>query len=146
MSHTREPWHLEVDGTTVLNEDLSVICDTALSSMHAGSDCENARRIVACVNFCAGLSTEIIENSRCGEYQQVLLKERDTYRELCVEMLEALQTIKDWEKFPATGEFWESGKEMSFETCYGSNGARDYMRSVASSVITKAEKLLGEKK
>lgn len=109
---------------------------------------DRAKRIVLCVNYCAGEPDSALELFTAKEQVDLTIKyidERDTYRDLCAELLESLTIIAQWEKFPATGEFWGSGKEMSFETCYGSNGTRDYMRSVASSAITKAESILGEK-
>lgn len=71
--------------------------------------------------------------------------QRDTYRELCVELMGALQSVAQWDNFPPTGKFFESGAEMSFEFCYGSNGARDHMREVARAAISKAEQILGVK-
>lgn len=97
----------------------------------------NARRIVACVNFCAGLSTEIIENSRCGEHQQVLLKERDTYRELCVELTNAMRNLEI--------------SANSADYCYARNGG-NFAHALAKlkvdaenarELFTKAEKILG---
>jgi hypothetical protein len=50
----------------------------------------------------------------------------------------ALAKIERWfGEFPETGEFWEntdgtmSDRPMSYASCHGSNGERDYMRSVA---------------
>lgn len=50
----------------------------------------------------------------------------------------ALTKIEKWfGEFPPTGEFWPktdgtiSDRPMSYGACFGSNGERDYMRSVA---------------
>lgn len=48
------------------------------------------------------------------------------------ELRAALQKIANWE-LPATGKFWdeEQTRPISYETEYGSNGAREYMRNIA---------------
>lgn len=56
----------------------------------------------------------------------------------------ALQKIHTWfGEFPPTGKFWEDGKPMSYGSYYGSNGERDYMRSIAlealSAITTREE-------
>jgi len=55
----------------------------------------------------------------------------------------ALTKIERWHgEFPPTGEFWSksdgtlSDRPMSYAACYGSNGERDYMRSVARQGLT----------
>ncbi len=61
--------------------------------------------------------------------------------EAAPELLEALKQIAKWE-LPETKEFWdkEQTRPVSFETQYGSNGVRDYIKSIAS----KAVKLIEE--
>lgn len=60
-------------------------------------------------------------------------------QEINRELLEALNKIANWE-LPATGKFWdkEETQPTSYETEYGSNGARDYMKSLAKAAIKKA--------
>jgi len=51
-------------------------------------------------------------------------------------MKEALLKISKWHgEFPITGEMWANGTPMSYSTCYGSNGERDYMREVARKAL-----------
>ena len=99
--HTREPWKYE--------KELSAGCDEWLISMDAGdrgrgiciaetrpgsvaSGQENARRIVACVNACRGISTDELEQhglvSAFGAELMELEKQRD-------ELLAALQGMID---------------------------------------------------
>lgn len=52
----------------------------------------------------------------------------------------ALQKIAFWhDQFPPTGRFYTGSDglqhEMTFETVHGSNGARDYMRGVATAAL-----------
>jgi hypothetical protein len=59
-------------------------------------------------------------------------------------LTEALRSIEAW-KFPPTGKFWpntdgsntDSERTMSYGACYGSNGERDYMRSIARAALVK---------
>lgn len=58
---------------------------------------------------------------------------------------EALRRIERWSgEFPETGQFWPnvdgtiSDRPMSYGACYGSNGERDYMRSVARRALSLA--------
>lgn len=53
----------------------------------------------------------------------------------------ALGRIERWfGEFPETGKFWDDDKDrpMSYGAAYGSNGERDYMRSVARDALRSA--------
>jgi len=59
-----------------------------------------------------------------------------TNREIRLER--ALERIAKWfGEFPETGDFWDEDKTqpMSYVSSYGSNGERDYMRSIAQNAI-----------
>jgi hypothetical protein len=55
-------------------------------------------------------------------------------------MIRALEIIARWQ-LPETGKFWEnqdgtlSDRPMSYEACWGSNGARDYIRGIARDAL-----------
>lgn len=53
-----------------------------------------------------------------------------------LDLKDALTKIANWE-LPETGKFWdkEETRPMSYEAAYGSNGVRDYIRSVARKVL-----------
>ena len=54
-------------------------------------------------------------------------------------MLATLQRIERWfGEFPDTGKTYPSGRPISYATCYGSNGERDFMRRLAREAIAKA--------
>ena len=55
-------------------------------------------------------------------------------------LLEALKSIANWQ-LPETNEFWDTKQKqsMSYEELYGSNGVRDYIKSVAKNAIAEAE-------
>ena len=53
---------------------------------------------------------------------------------------EALEKIAKWE-LPVAGEFWDRDKKqlMSYEAAYGSNGSRDYIKSIAKSALDQTK-------
>ncbi len=57
-------------------------------------------------------------------------------------MRKAMEKIVAWNEFPSTGKFWDnqdgspSDRPMSYGACYGSNGERDHMRSIAESALS----------
>lgn len=50
----------------------------------------------------------------------------------------ALTKIANWE-LPESGKFWDIEKKepMSYEAAFGSNGARDYIRSLAINTLKR---------
>ena len=68
--HTNEPWHVgesDFTGTDILCADEEQIASVEIEA--------NARRIVACVNACAGIPTEALEDGSARA-------ERDQLREM----------------------------------------------------------------
>ena len=72
--HTKEPWHLYVQrgdghiailkGRTegkVINEGIAFMDAVLIGTKHRAKRKANAERIVACVNACAGIDTEDLE-------------------------------------------------------------------------------------
>lgn len=94
----------------------------------------NARRIVACVNACRGIGTNTLERfvndgapeKGFGLHRQAAIESgRDTYRDLCVELYNALRLAKDM--FVAN--------DISLPHTF----------AVIDPAITKAEKILGDR-
>ena len=129
MSHTKEPWSIDEYGRVKAdgcNEFLGVQVDGF--SLNGGEESKaNARRIVACVNACAGLSTDDLEKtglvSAVGYQLLNADKERYQLRELCGELLSEL-----------SGLYENVSSEINQEH-----------RKLVRLVITKAESILGEK-
>lgn len=51
---------------------------------------------------------------------------------------EALERVERWfGEFPETGQFWDKEKSqpMSYAACWGSNGERDFMRTIARAAL-----------
>jgi hypothetical protein len=132
MKHTKEPWSLDADKTTIVNWQLSTICDTALSSMLHEEDICNASRIVKCVNVMAEVHDNYIDAVIEGGGVVNLFKERDAYRDLCADLIVAL---KDAQNTLAHCKAEIGYKHRQTDTAIKINSA-----------ITKAEKLLGESK
>ncbi len=54
------------------------------------------------------------------------------------EMREALEKIARWfGEFPATGQKWPDGSELSYAAAFGSNGERDFMREIARAALAR---------
>ena len=51
-------------------------------------------------------------------------------------LLRALKVVADW-KLPPSDRTFPDGTVMTYETAYGSNGARIYMREQARAAIDK---------
>lgn len=66
MEHTKGPWHSEecrTEDYAILSTNGAIVVPCLDDFGHIGAVKEaNARRIVACVNACEGLSTELLEN------------------------------------------------------------------------------------
>jgi hypothetical protein len=80
--HTKEPWDY-VEGKTLIHIESIPDGHSHIASVPRNNEA-NARRIVACVNACAGLDIEILEaitTSFSEEYSD-MLKQRDKLLEV----------------------------------------------------------------
>lgn len=105
MSHTQEPWRYtpaeteEDDGRIYVTTGANIVGSGSESIFRvdldeiAGLDDANARRIVACVNACAGIPTEHLV--RCNAISAVdeILSERNALKKQRDELLAALGKI-----------------------------------------------------
>ena len=80
MKYTKEPWHV-CEPTERLHavraETGRIVADVCYSDTDAQNRM-NARRIVACVNACAGVTTEELEQ---GGFVAGLIEQRDAFAE-----------------------------------------------------------------
>lgn len=70
--HSATPWQIHEEiGHMVCDAsgDAIIDCDHALTNKLRDLDCGNAARIVACVNFCDGLTTQELNETQAA-YQQ----------------------------------------------------------------------------
>ena len=99
MSHTPEPWAVSDSpyGAIISTASRELRQSWCVSTEDTGRNYSdeiavaNARRIVACVNACAGIETTVLEKENVVSYHKKARAERNTYRELCGELLEALK-------------------------------------------------------
>jgi len=65
MTHTKEPWRLyQKPSSIIISDDLpDLLCSTFTTSLSAEEMSANAKRIVACVNACAGITNEALEEN-----------------------------------------------------------------------------------
>ena len=108
-----------------------------------------AEQNINCCNRIIELKNELrqckelanIQNKRWAERNEILQSDLKQFKEDNKEFLEALEKIMKWE-LPETNEFWDEDKKrpMSYESCYGSNGARDYIKNIAYSAISNKQK------
>jgi len=57
-------------------------------------------------------------------------------------LIKALRRIEEWfNEFPMSGKYFD-GKELTYGSAFGSNGERDYMRTIAKNALVQYEKQL----
>ena len=63
MNHTKEPWHV-CDGliSSEKKEAIALVEHSGMNGPVSPTGSANARRIVACVNACSGIETELLED------------------------------------------------------------------------------------
>lgn len=96
MQHTAEPWATNAKGQISSGDFSSVDGATIIGKCFSYKD---ARRIVACVNYCAGIETEALEKSGVGlmsiyEHRDELANEIDRIRQQNAELVQLLKVIK----------------------------------------------------
>lgn len=98
--HTPEPWFYHRQGfSTVYIE--ARIGGGMLQEIAACGPCqdgteqqdENARRIVACVNACAGVDTDLLEAGELDKPTMLVTQENKDLKHRCDELLAALDEI-----------------------------------------------------
>ena len=98
--HTPEPWFYHRQGfSTVYIE--ARIGGGMLQEIAACGPCqdgteqqdENARRIVACVNACAGVDTDLLEAGELDKPIMLVIQENKDLKHRCDELLAALDDI-----------------------------------------------------
>ncbi len=97
-NHTPEPWSLLEAGDSIKHQvpvssdrtSILTIATEGAIAFGAVYSADDARRIVACVNFCAGVSTENLENN---EKLLWLAEQYNTVKTQRDELLTALEEI-----------------------------------------------------
>lgn len=104
MKHTPEPWDVHQDAAGIivakLNPDMSLL-GLDLDEYACFMNEEDARRVVACVNACAGIPTDDLEASpehgllHLAEFTDSLVAQRDELLAALIESRHALQYAND---------------------------------------------------
>lgn len=97
MEHTKEPWRVELSWITG-SDGKRITCPTACMSRDDDENEANERRIVACVNACAGVATEELEQSGFVAGLVERLEEKERQRDALQEELENIATA-EWREF-----------------------------------------------
>lgn len=81
-NHTQEPWHVGENSTIVYANDGFAVANASVfhGRVEPNTSVANASRIVACVNACAGISQQYLEElngETLADKQVALMKSRD---------------------------------------------------------------------
>lgn len=112
--HTQEPWKLYRNDQSVGDARGYAVCDVWPRSddgMASEEGRANARRIVACVNACAGWETghlEAMEQGSLKESLERVIWQRDTLQVQIDELLEAAKRMLDSVAFVNFGGQWNN--------------------------------------
>lgn len=123
-SHTREPWELYRNGQSVGDARGYAVCDVwprGDDQLASEEGKANARRIVACVNACSGISNEMLADDCFSK----MMKDRDSLLAERNELLEALEMVI-------------ADKSPSYHDCID-DGEQECAWCVARSAIAKAK-------
>ena len=125
--HTPEPWEFGYGQTREFGMCLGIglnsapdwhvvaVVSPADSVNHA--DEANARRIVACVNACAGVDTDLLEDGELDKPTMLVMQENKDLKHRCDELLAALDEIS---KLPSYRQ--DECSEMARDAIAKANG------------------------
>jgi methionyl-tRNA synthetase len=92
--HTKEPWSLGKERPQP-NTHVVLISVNDTTAVATGNP-EDARRIVACVNRCAGMSTEFLEQDvDLFTPKNLLIEQNERYKKLNSDLLMGLRQMMD---------------------------------------------------
>lgn len=138
--HTPEPWFYHCQGfSTVYIE--ARIGGGMLQEIAACGPCqdgteqqdENARRIVACVNACAGVDTDLLEAGELDKPTMLVIQENKDLKHRCDELLAALEiasaslndaaTKMKWSDIPTAQEILRNADAIGAAIAKAKGGA-----------------------
>lgn len=102
-AHTKGPWHKGF----FVGDGFNICCSSDGRVVGAIRTTEDRRRIVACVNACEGISTEILEH-----FGQMVVEGALTNRQLSTQhdkLLDVVRMLIDWSaRYPPDGIYSEN--------------------------------------
>mgnify|MGYP000119512417 FL=1 len=121
MEHTKEPWRVELSWITG-SDGKRITCPTACMSRDDDENEANERRIVACVNACAGVATEELEQSGFVAGLVERLEDAPRWRDVVDELPQEAQEVlfvrggKTVHGAWIGGIFWHGNQQMAAAT------------------------------
>ena len=119
IKHTPEPWaaYLDASGDVFISS-----AETSFHIAEVGSEDDetvipDARRIVACVNACAGVDTALLEAGELDKPTMLVIQENKDLKHRCDELLAALDEIS---KLPSYRQ--DECSEMARDAIAKANG------------------------
>lgn len=112
--HTPEPWH--AGGYEVQCDKGTTICNMS-GWKGEGITRANASRIVACVNACAGVDTDLLEAGELDKPIMLVMQENKDIKRRCDELMYALDEIS---KLPSYRQ--DECSEMARDAIAKANG------------------------
>lgn len=97
--HTPEPWAIWNSGDGIIAAEemwfshggiALIACNSKVDGRAAKA---NARRIVACVNACAGVDTDLLEAGELDKPTMLVIQENKDLKHRCDELLAALEGV-----------------------------------------------------
>lgn len=145
MEHTPTPWIIGANGKIYGNEirlDAQPVCNPNTENTD-GCDKANARRIVACVNACEGIPTELLEQGAgFWEKSNSHDQERDAaFADLLrvnARLLEALKEIVS--PISYMRERLRDGERFNGREAILLSHSVEYIKGIARAAISEAEK------
>lgn len=105
ISYTDGTWSIDKFGNIIAGGD-TLLLGGVSTPMVAGASKdeakENARRIVACVNACAGVDTDLLEAGELDKPTMLVMQENKDLKRSCNELLAALEAAVECKMVPAT--------------------------------------------
>ena len=115
QKHSPEPWKVEPEPKDyrVTIESQGVVVLDCLGHNDKETDVANAARIVACVNFCAGLTNEQLVDKDMLPWQ-ILIEERDqSIKEIARLKADLIKLAKFTEHAPYCRELWTKPEQCT---------------------------------
>ena len=89
--HTQEPW--KVQHPHAGQRGWEIADSSGLNQISQDVTEANARRIVACVNACAGVDTDLLEDGELDKPTMLVMQENKDLKRRCDELLAALEGV-----------------------------------------------------
>ena len=124
----------EIESLTVKVTELEALSVTNIMIDVVPGDGSGQEVFASSVGDVEALLTRLSEKAEDYDLVTVPLRKQLTAEQSKVKVLtDALESIENWE-LPATGEFWDGdlSRPISFETNFGSQGAKAHIRNIAS--------------